>query len=146
MKLFYAIAIVLMVLVSACGQTTVEEPPAVTPESEPSTEPETEPGAPDTVEEAPETEPEVETTSDDVRILGKAGFEPMELTIVAGSSVSFYNDAEKTTTVTYFKDGKFYLNSPILDPGDQFENEFTEAGEYEYWTLAYGVKAKIIVE
>ena len=39
------------------------------------------------------------------------------------------------------------MNSQKMENGDQFEHEFTEAGEYEYWTLAYGpMGAKIIVE
>jgi plastocyanin len=142
MKLFYAIAIVLVVFVSACVQQT-EQPPVVSPETGSSAEPE----APvQTVEEAPEAETGIKTTSNDVRILGKGGFDPMELTIAKGSAVTFYNDAEKTTTMVFYKDDNFYMNSPILEPGDQFENEFTEAGEYKYWTLAYGVEAKIIVE
>ena len=144
MKLFYAIAIVLMVFVSACAQQTGEEPPAVSPDSGSSAEPETE-GPVDTGEEAPEEVGEV--TTNEIRYVGAGAFEPDELTISVGSAVTWFNDDEKKGAVIIFKDGRSYMNSDGLNPEEKFEHEFTEAGEYEYWTLAYGPQgAKIIVE
>ncbi len=147
MKFLYVL-FVLMVFVSACAQQAVEQPPAVSPEQEPTAEPEAEAEAEAPVEAPEEVVEEVPTvTTDEVRILGKAGFEPLELTIAAGSAVTWYNDDAKDIVFTMFKDGKFYINSDVIKPGEQFELEFTEAGEYEYWTLAYGpVGAKITVE
>lgn len=149
MKLFYAIAIVLLVLVSACAQQT--NVPVVSPEPGPTTEPTAEPEEAGTGMAVPGEEGVVETvvkgTTNEVRILGEEGFEPTELTINAGSAVTWFNDDEKTFTLTIFKDGKWYLNSNVMKPGDRFEHTFTEKGTYEHWTLAYGqMGAKIIVE
>ena len=145
MKLFYAVIIVMVVFISACAQQTGEQPPVVSPE--PAVE-EPEAPEPEIPVEVPEDEEEevAPAVGGEVRILGKEGFEPMELTISAGSAVTWINDDSKDLIFTMFKDGKWYINSDVTKPGGKFENEFTEAGEYEYWTLAYGVKAKVIVE
>ena len=143
MKLFYAIAIVLMVFVSACVQQTVEGPQTTSPESGPSTEPEMEVETP---AEVPEEV--VEVTTNEVRYVGAGAFEPDELTISAGSLVTWINGDEKKGAVLIFKDGRSYMNSPGLIPEDKFEVEFTEAGEYEFWwNIAYsGDGGKITVE
>jgi plastocyanin len=152
MKLFYVMIIGLAVLVSACAQQTQPQAPPV-----PSTKPVAQPEAPESnmpVPEASETE-EMEvvedtkkaSSGDEVRILGEGGFEPLEASIKSGSSVTWINDDEKTFTMTFFKDGRFFINSPVMKSGDRFEQAFNEPGEYEYWTLAYGpMGAKITVE
>tara|TARA_Y100000310_G_scaffold341089_1_gene439077 strand:+ start:16318 stop:16755 length:438 start_codon:yes stop_codon:yes gene_type:complete len=136
MKLFYGIVLALMVVLSACAQQTVQ--PAAEPSAPPAT-------APVVVE--PETEPEgtgdvvvePETTTNEVRALGSGAFEPAELTVSAGSSVTWMNDAGANMVVIIFKDGQTYMTSQKIDSGEKFEHEFTEAGEYEYWqNVAYG--------
>ncbi len=87
-----------------------------------------------------------ETTGDEIRILGKGGFEPKELTVNTGSTITFFNDDEKKLTLTFFKDGKFHQNSDIIQPEGKFELTFGEEGSYEYWSVDYGVKASITVE
>ena len=153
MKLLFAIVLVVMLFVSACGQKPAEEPDVVSPGDEPVIEPE-EPTETDVEmpegDMTPVDEPEEvakPTTSDEVRILAKGGLEPLELSISAGSAVTWMNEDTKDIVLTFFKDGKFYLNSAVIKPGEKFEHEFTEAGEYEYWTLAYGPQgAKITVK
>jgi len=138
MKLFYGIILVLMVFISACAPQAAQ--PAAQP-SAPEPAPEAEP------ETAPEAEPEVEGTgavvaapegdSIDVRYGGAGGFDPDELTISAGSSVTFFNDDSKTMVIIVFKDGRTFA-TPRLTPGQQVEVEFTEPGEYDFWwNLAY---------
>ena len=143
MKLFYGIALVLMLFVSACAQQPAAQPSPVT-EPEPSAEAEVQP------EVQPETEAEevVEVTSNEVRSVGAGGFDPAELTISAGSAVTWINDDEKALVIIIFKDGKSFMNSNRIMPGENFEVEFTEAGEYEYWqNIAFGiVGGKITVE
>ncbi len=97
---------------------------------------------PDFVEEVPEV------TSDEVRYVGAGGFDPAELTISAGSAVTWINDDDKKGAVVIFKDGRSYVNSNGLMPDEKFEHEFTEAGEYDYWwNVAFtGDSAKITVE
>jgi len=139
MKIFYVIVLVLMVFVGACAQQPSEPAP---PASAPSTASEPEPevvAAPEVV--APTA------TSEEVRVVANGGIEPLELTINAGSSVTWMYDAEIVSVLTISKDGVSYLNSPVLKPGEKFEHEFTEAGEYTYFAVTYGPQgAKIIVE
>ena len=73
------------------------------------------------------------TTSAEVRILGQGAFDPEELTISVGDSVTWINTDEKEAVIIIFKDGKTYTNSNKFDPGEQFEHEFTEKGSYQYW-------------
>ena len=141
MKIFYAIVLVLMVFVSACAQQPSEPaPPASAPSVEPEPEPEPE------IVAAPEVVVP-ETTSEEVRMVSNGGIEPLELTINAGSSVTWIYDAEIVSVLTILKDGVSYITSPVLKAGEKFEHEFTEAGEYTYWAVSYGPQgAKIIVE
>lgn len=142
MKLFYAIALVLMLFVSACAQQAVEEAPVTEPE--PSAAVEVQPEA--EVEETVVEEPVVEVTSEEVRIL-KGSVEPMELTITSGSSVAFMNDGGIISVIVIQKDGANYMTTPLVDAGEQFELEFAEPGEYTYFAVAYGPQgAKITVE
>jgi len=145
MKLFYGIILVMMLFASACAQQTVQ--------------PATQPSEPDTTEDAMEDKGtdtdgtgavvvEPKTTSSEVRAMGAGVFEPSELTISAGSSVTWINNANKGLVVIIFKDGGSYTNSQTIKPGEKFEHEFTEAGEYEYWqNIAFGgISSKITVE
>lgn len=134
MKLFYGIILVLMIFVSACAQQAAQ------PEAEPS-----EPEAPVAEDEddgtgvavaVPEEEP-AETSTTDVRYVGAGGFDPDKLTISAGSSVTWFNDDSKSMVMIIFKDGKSF-STQRLNPGQQAETEFTEAGDYDFWwNIAY---------
>lgn len=150
MKLVFGLVLVLMVLVSACAQEVqvaeevqVDEPAEQTIE-EVAAEPvdqiveETEVVMEEPVEEA--------IAGGDIQIMAKEGFDPSELTVASGSSVTWTNTGDKIVTLTFFKDGKFFLNSEQINSGKSFEYSFEEAGDYEYWTIQYGVKANLIVE
>ena len=154
MKLFYTIILGLMVLVSACAQQTspaaqtaqpiqaAEQPTVVD-----SQQGETEAAGETAVQEtnAQEME-ETKTASGDVRIVGKEGFDPMEMAISAGDAVTWVNDDKKDLVMAFFKDGKFYINSAVIKPGENFEHEFKAEGSYVYRTLAYGVEGKLTVQ
>jgi len=140
MKLFYGIILVLIVFVSACAPQAAQpaaQPSAPEPSPAPEAEPET---APEAETEAEGTGAEVvEPSSDsvDIRYGGAGGFDIDELTISAGSSVTFFNDDSKTMVIIVFKDGRNFA-TPRLTPGQQVEVEFTEPGDYDFWwNLAY---------
>lgn len=64
----------------------------------------------------------------DVRVVDFA-FEPVELIIPAGTTVTWTNDGERPHTVTA-DDGSF--DSGRLDPGEQFSHTFLQTGTYSY--------------
>jgi len=128
MKLFYGIVLVLMVFVSACAQQAATEAEPSAPAAAPS-EPAAAPSD-DTEVEAPEV---VETVSADIRALGAGNFEPNTLEIAVGSSVTWKNGGDKNMVIIIFKDNRAYTTSQKLDPDEIFEQEFTEAGEYQFW-------------
>ena len=151
----YLIGLFLVLLVAGCQQqAATTEPPATTAPTEPAVteQPPSEPA--ETTEEPPLTEEpllgaqeEPAATGSDVSILGKGGFDPEELTVQTGAIVTFMNnDPKNKDIVLTFKAGKKFINSDKIKAGEKYEQEFAEAGTYEYWSLAYGVKGKIIVE
>ena len=142
MKLIYGVFLVLMVFVSACAQQ-VAQPVAPPSEPEPvATAPEPEP------EPEAAVAPQVEETVNEVRYVGSGAFEPKELTISAGSAVTWINSDSKAGEVLIFKDGRSFVSSRRLVPDGKFEYEFTEAGVYDFWwNLAFGsVSGKLTVE
>ena len=144
MKLFSTILILLMVLVSACSQQTQQQPQQ---QIQPEIQPQQEEQKPAEIAQEVQKAEQKTASSNEVRVLGKGGLEPLELKISSGNSVIWINEDKKDIQFTVFKDGKFYLNSAIMKPGEKFEYEFKEKGNYEYWTLAYGPQgAKIVVE
>ncbi len=86
-------------------------------------------------------------------------FRPEELTVEAGTRVTFYNTSSHGHTVTAFQgaypDGAEYFasggydteaeareayennNGGVLTPGDQFEHEFSAPGRYDYFCLPH---------
>ncbi|MBU1973948.1 MAG: hypothetical protein KKH52_00970 [Nanoarchaeota archaeon] len=91
-------------------------------------------------------EEEVATLSGDVEILDKAGFSPAEASVRAGSEVVFVNKADRSTVLTFQKDGtQMFTNSDLVKPGEGVSLTFEE-GTYTYWTTGYGVKGKLVVE
>lgn len=142
MKLFYGIILILMVFISACAQQEAapEAPPVTTPE--PSSEP-VAPAEPDQV--APETEEVTAPSGGEVRMLGVGQYEPAEVTISAGGSVTFFNEG-KIKTVMTIKGPSGVTNSPIVMPGEKYEQAFDEVGEYDAWAISYGPGVKVTVE
>ena len=150
MKVLYGLVLVLMIFVSACAQQTgpAAQP---TPASNPAPvvqEPVPESGtdgtgaavAPQIEEKAPEVK------SNEVRLLGAGKYDPLEVKISKGGTVTFFNEGKLKTVITIKGKGKV-INTPVVQPGDKFEQELIEAGTYEYWGVSYGPGgAKIIVE
>jgi plastocyanin len=91
-----------------------------------------------------DTEPE--RSSDEpaaVRIEGFA-FEPGELTVRAGTSVTWTNHDDATHSVTQNAE---LLDSPDLADGDTYEVTFGDAGTYEYFCKFHpAMQATITVE
>ena len=125
MKYFYAIILGLMVLVSACAQQVQQaQPQTVQPTA----------SAEDEVEvEIEEEVVEAAPSSSEIRVLNAGAFEPTEITINVGDSVTWINTDDKQAVIIIFKDGRTYTNSQKFNPGEQFEHEFTEAGSYQFW-------------
>jgi len=126
MRLFYAILLVLIVFVSACAQ---QPEPAPVPTQQPVV---VEPAEEVVVVEEEEVEVAVPSTSE-VRILAGSAFDPDSLTINVGDSVTWINSDEKVAILIIFKDDRAFQNSNRILPGEKFEQEFTEAGSYQYW-------------
>ena len=147
MRWLYGVFLILMVFVSACAQQTEPVAPPSAPEPEPvAPAPEPEPEAAEGTGAA--VAPQVEETVNEIRYVGAGGFEPDELTISAGSAVTWINSDSKAGGLLIFKDGRSFTNSGRLAPDGKFEYEFTEAGVYDFWwNLAFGgVSGKLTVE
>lgn len=82
-------------------------------------------------------------------ILGKNGFQPTQMTIDVGDSITWSNEdpGQREVVLTFQKDKLLnkIITSPIIKVNTEWEYTFTEAGTYEYWTVAYGRKGKIVV-
>jgi len=136
MRIISAFGLILVLFLSACA--VPQQPVEQVIDPEPSIE--------EQIEEEIQVEEPKEVTSGEIRILGKGGFEPDELAVSEGSTLTWFNDDERSIVLSIFKDGKFYQNSGLIKAGERFELTLNETGSYEYWATAYGVKAKITVE
>jgi len=142
MKLIYGIIIAFMVFVSACSQQTaqpVDNQPGDAMEDKGDAMEDKGDALDDNVGADPTdvvvAEPKVD--SYDIRYGGAGGFDPSELTIAAGSSITFFNDDSKTIVIIVFKDGRNFA-TPRVNSGQQTEVEFTEPGKYDFWwNVAY---------
>jgi len=138
MKYLAIILLIIAIMLSACAQQPAAEqretPPAQAPQDVPSPQEAKKPG------EA--------MMKAEVNILGKDGFEPMDLTIDAGTTVVFISKLEKTDTLVFKMEGKANTeNTDKIAAGGIYEKTFTEPGTYEYWAVGFGPKgAKIVVE
>jgi plastocyanin len=144
----YIVGLFLILLLVGCQQQAppVQEP-VETLEEETPTEPVEETAVVEegTAEEAADMETEVGVG--DVSILGKEGFDPEEITVKKGDAVVFTNnDPNGKDAVLTFQLGRKFINSNQIKAGEQYEQIFEEAGTYDYWTVNYGIKGKIIVE
>ncbi len=135
------LAMISMLLLAGCVQkeTAPEKEAEVVVKEQPET----------VVEKAPVQAIETKdvVSSGDVTILGKEGFSPAEVTVSAGAKVNFENQ-DKKNMVLIFKNAatKKTANSDLIKAGVTYTHTFAEAGTYDYWTTAYGVKGKVIVE
>lgn len=84
----------------------------------------------------------------DVYVRDREGFNPKEMTINSGDSVSWKNEGHRGMILLMFKDGKQYLHQNAIDSGDTFAYQFNETGSYDiYWNIVGGpVTGKLIVQ
>ena len=145
MKFWYAIVIIMVVLVSACAQKPVEPAPV---QQQPNVvEPTPQPPAENTETSAPPAEPVKDTVKPtvlEIKLL-KKGVDPLESTVSAGSAITWINDGGVSTLLNINKDGKFLMRSNLLKNGDKFEQELKEKGTYTFWGESYGAQGKVIV-
>ena len=129
MKIGYVVAILAIILLVGCAQTTPTPP--VTPVETPPVEPvvETPPVTTTTIAETPKGE---------IEILVK-GFDPTELTVKKGTTVKWVNTAPAVRILG----GN--VRSPNLKSGDTFEYTFDKAGEYTIIEVLSKARGKVIV-
>jgi plastocyanin len=147
MKKYFAIAILLLVLV-ACQNESAQPSPTADVVAE----------VPEPVVQAVEDVAEViqNTVTDvaqeikdsfsgtEMKILGREGFDVDQLTIKAGDSVNFVNGATQATVVNI--QGPTSINTKLLRLDDSEEVTFSKAGTYKILAVSLGLKAQIIVE
>ena len=138
-KIVLVIALLALALLVVAGcESAVEEMPEVE---------ETEEVAPE-VEEVAEVEEVVEelvVSAGTVQILGKEGFDQDSLTVSSGSMVTFVNADMDEKDVTLVVKGPATFTDSV-DFGESWEVTFEEAGEYDFWTVGYGVQGSLVVE
>ena len=150
MKFLYVIAIILIVLVSACAQKPVDTKLAqpVQKQQPAATQPTPQAPAEKTQTATPPAEPVKETvkpTTSEIKLL-KKGLDHLESTVSPGSAVTWVNSGGVSTLLNINKDGKFLMRSNLLKNGDKFEQELKEKGTYVFWGEAYGIQGKIVVK
>lgn len=138
----FSIVIIALLLIVGCQQKVVEEDKISEIEEKQESEPVEKTSTENSVVE--ETIKTV-TYGSEIEILGKKGFDPSELSVSESSSINFVNNAPKPV-VLIFKNGPRSSSSPTIKSGDSYEHVFEETGTYDYWTVGYGVKGKIVVE
>jgi len=146
--LFLAIVMVALFIVG-CQKESVSEMEASEPAGEAPVREATQPVAREPVQQEETAAPRRVVTAGEVQVLGKEGFDQEELSVRAGSAVAFVNSdpAEKDMTLVFQKDGsRTFLTTQVIQPGETYEQVFEEAGDYDFWTIGYGLRGKITVE
>jgi plastocyanin len=83
-----------------------------------------------------------------IKVLGKDGFDVETLSLKAGEVVFFKNadPAQKDMVLALQKEeDRLFVNSEITPFGEDFRYVFREVGIYNYWTIGYGKRAKVVV-
>lgn len=140
----YLIGLFLVLFVVGCQQQatpTAPEPIGQVVADEPGT-PTTEEKTTEGVKE--ETKEEASEGAD-VRILGKEGFDPEELTVSKDATVVFRNNADKLLTLNVWE-GRRVIDTFIVQDGKVGEVTFDKAGSFEVRTLEYATSISITVE
>ncbi|MBI2573400.1 hypothetical protein HYV86_06050 [Candidatus Woesearchaeota archaeon] len=101
----------------------------------------------------PKEEPRIfEPQSQDhrVEILGKEGYDVTDLTIRKDDAVVWFNNdpTEKRMVITIksMDNVDALIAGKLFAYGEEWTHTFTQAGEYQFWTEAYGKKGTITVE
>lgn len=142
-----ALTLLAAVLAAGCSPTTGElapEPADEAPASPDPTDPEpagaetaipADPTDSATEDDAASDEPAEDAAGDVAVSIGDFFFEPDELSVQAGDTVTWTHDGDITHNVTA-RDGSFV--SENLASGERFDHTFTEAGSFEYRCTLHG--------
>ena len=142
-------AMVLMIILSACSQPQPSAATDTTPERETVTEP----SAPVSAPSEPVTETQGDTKG--VSAGGEAAsviiknfkFTPAELKVKKGTTVTWRNEDTAAHTVESSTADNKVIKSEQLDPDDTFTFTFDATGEFPYLCgLHRSMKGKVIVE
>jgi plastocyanin len=149
--------------------TPTPEPEATpTPDVEPDATPTPEPEETPEPDATPTPEPEATPTQEDdddevareptehiVEIVGPHDFEPQEITITAGDTITWVNESDIQHTATLdpeiardpehavLPEGAEPFDSGTLDPGDEFSITLTVPGEYVYFCIPHEALGQI---
>ena len=89
------------------------------------------------------------TQTDEIKILGKYGFDPAESRVSEGQIVVWRNDnpQKKGESLTFLKEdaGRTIFSTNLIRYGETYSHQFS-TGTYDYWSVGFGVKGKLIVE
>ncbi|MFH2028939.1 MAG: hypothetical protein ABIJ08_07390 [Nanoarchaeota archaeon] len=143
MKLAYIIAMMLVLFMVGCTTTPQAEQPAV-PEAAPEEPPMVPEAAPEEVE-TPEAAPEASApVGGDVSFNGKAGFDPAEITIAAGSTLTIVVNDEGSQEYSFRIIGG-EATTQLMD-GEVGDLAFEEAGVYTVMSIPFNKKLAVTVE
>lgn len=141
MEIKHILAVLVVIMLSGCAAEVEEQPDeTVTPDVTPPVE-EQPPVEPEGPVEGEVEEPEVVGGAADVQVL-RGGFDPEELTVSAGTVVTWKNMDDRVHIVVLVGGER----SPTLAEGDIFEYEFEEAGTFQVMDAVFGFKGTVIVE
>jgi len=71
----------------------------------------------------------------------KFAFEPKEITVAPGTSITWSNNDEIPHTVNATDKG---FHSPAMDTGDRYEHTFTQPGDYAYFCAVHPFMTGIV--
>jgi hypothetical protein len=82
----------------------------------------------------------------EVQVLGKHGFDLKGYIANKNQEILFTNQdpKQKDMVLTFQRDkSREIFNSPIIKAGQSYSYTFDKEGDYEFWTIGYGVKSKL---
>ena len=133
--------LIVFAVIAGCSQTSTsgqpKSEPTATPAAPPTTEPSAQPLPP------PEVKPVIPSGAD-IQILGKGGFEPNEIKIAAGGTIT-WKVTDKSSHKLH-ENGVNGFTSPVLKEGETFENTFKDAGTFEIIDVVFGKEMTIVVQ
>jgi len=148
MRIIYVIGLILMLFLSACASQQPQ--PQAAPQPQPTPQAPVEEPQPEDVEAPVDEDDEdggelVAAAGGDIRILGKDGFDPEELKVSVGSTVSWINEGDIGVTVNFMRNKRAFMVE-YIKPGEMAEVTFDEAETIEFEAMEFRTSGTIIVE
>jgi hypothetical protein len=84
----------------------------------------------------------------EIKILGKHGFDLKGYIANKNQEILFTNNdpQQKDMVLTFQKEKtREIFNSPIIKADQSYSHTFDTPSDYEFWTIGYGVKSKLII-